>query len=87
MVIMELDDLKNWYKKLCNDAKWFKKNDLQWALDRKERLKRDFEGAVKDADNACKTYSEILDKRDFLLELIKARDPDFEGFSGEKEDE
>lgn len=85
MVIMELDDLKNWYKKLYNDAKWFKKNDLQWALDRKERLKRDFEGAVKDADNARKAYSEILDKRDFLLELIKARDPEFEGFPDEKE--
>lgn len=42
---------------------------------------------MKDADNACKTYSEILDKRDFLLELIKARDPEFEGISNEEEGE
>lgn len=82
---MELDALKEWYKKLYNDAKWFKKNDLQWTLDRKERLKRDFEGAVKDVDNALKVYADILDRRDLILELIKARDPDFEGFSDEKE--
>lgn len=87
MVIMELDALKKWYEDVYKRAEWFKNTDLQWALDRKEHLNRDFEGAVKDADNACKTYSEILDKRDFLLELIKARDPGFDGISDEKEGE
>lgn len=84
---MELDSLKKWYEKICKDAEWFKNTDLQWTLDRKERLKRDFEGAVKDVDNALKVYADILDRRDLILELIKARDPEFEGFSGEKEGE
>lgn len=84
---MELEALKNWYEDACKHAEWFKNTDLQHALDRKERLKRDFEEAVGDVDNACKMYSEILDKKDFLLELIKARDPEFKGISDEKEGE
>ena len=84
---MELDALKKWYEDLYKNAEWFKNTDLQWALDRKERLRQEFEGAVEDVDNALKAYADILDKRDFLFEIIKARDPEFEGFSGEKEDE
>lgn len=84
---MELEALKKWYEDLYKSAEWFKKNDLQWTLDRKERLKRDFEGAVKDVDNALKVYADILDRRDLILEVIKARDPDFEGFSDGKEGE
>lgn len=84
---MELDALKKWYEDVCRHAEWFKNTDLQWALDRKERLKRKFEEAVKAADDACKAYADILDRRDLILEIIKARDPEFEGFSGEKEGE
>jgi hypothetical protein len=82
---MELDALKKWYEDVCKHAEWFKNTDLQWALDRKECLKRDFEGAVRAADDACKAYSEILDRRDLILEIIKARDPDFKGISDKKE--
>ena len=84
---MELDALKKWYEKLRKDAEWFKNADLQWALDRKECLKRDFEGAVQAADDALKAYADILDRRDLILELIKAQDPEFEGISDEKEGE
>ena len=84
---MELDALKKWYKKLCTDAKWFKNADLQWALDRKERLKREFEQAAQDADDALKLYADILDRRDLILEVIRYRDPEFEGISDEKEGE
>lgn len=84
---MELKALKEWYEKLCKDAEWFKNADLQWALDRKEKLRTDYESAVRDADSMLQVYTDILDRRDLILEVIKARDPEFEGFSGEKEGE
>lgn len=84
---MELDALKKWYEDVCKSAEWFKSTDLQWALDRKERLRANYEEAINEADKVLVAYKHILNKRDFLLELIKARDPEFEGFSGEKEDE
>lgn len=82
---MELDALKRWYEDVCKRAEWFKDTDLQYALDRKERLERDFEEAVSDVDDALKAYTDILNRRDFLLECIRQIDPDFEGISDEKE--
>lgn len=84
---MELEALKKWYEDLYKNAEWFKNTDLQWALDRKERLKREFEQAVQAADDALKLYAVILDRRDLILEVIRDRDPDFEGISDEKEGE
>lgn len=84
---MELDALKKWYEDVCRHAEWFKNTDLQWALDRKEKLRTDYEEAINEADKVLVAYKYILDKRDFLLELIKAQDPEFEGISGEKEGE
>ena len=84
---MELDALKKWYEDVCKHAEWFKSTDLQWALDRKEKLRVQYEGAISEADKVLVAYKYILDKQAFLLELIKAQDPDFEGFSGEKEGE
>lgn len=84
---MELDALKKWYEDLYKSAEWFKKNDLQWALDRKERLKRELEEAVQAADDALKLYTVTLDRSDLILGVIRQRDPDFEGFSDEKEGE
>ena len=82
---MELDVLKKWYEDIYKHAEWFKNTDLQYALDRKERLKRDFEEAVSDVDDALKMYNEILNRRYLLFKLIKARDPEFEGISDKKE--
>lgn len=84
---MELDALKKWYDGVCRNAEWFKNTDLQWALDRKEKLRTDYENAINEADKVLAAYTDILDKRAFLLELIKARDPDFEGISDKKEGE
>jgi hypothetical protein len=84
-VFMELNALKKWYEKHCKDAEWFKNADLQWALDRKEKLRADYEGAVRDADSMLQVYTDILDRRDLILEVIKARDPEFEGILDEKE--
>ena len=84
---MELDALKKWYEDVCKNAEWFKNTDLQWALDRKEKFRIDYEEAINEADKVLVAYKYILDKRDFLLELIKARDPDFEGILDEKEGE
>lgn len=82
---MELDALKTWYEKICKDAEWFKNEDLQWALDRKEKLRVDYERAARDADDMLKVYTDILDRRDLILEVIKARDPEFDGILDEKE--
>ena len=82
---MELDALKKWYEDICKHAEWFKNTDLQWALDRKEKLRTDYEEAINEADKILAAYADILDKKAFLLELIKAQDPEFDGFSGEKE--
>ena len=84
---MELDALKKWYDGVCRNAEWFKNTDLQWALDRKEKLRTDYENAINEADKVLAAYTDILDKRDFLLELIKARNPEFEGILDEKEGE
>lgn len=82
---MELDALKKWYEDICKHAEWFKNTDLQFALDRKERLKQDFEEAASDVDDALKMYNEILNRRYLLFKLIKARDPEFKGIPSEKE--
>lgn len=82
---MELEALKKWYEDVCKHAEWFKNTDLQYTLDRKERTRADYEKAVNDADKALVAYKYILDKRAFLFELIKAQDPEFEGFLDEKE--
>lgn len=84
---MELDFLKKWYEDVCKHAEWFKNTDLQWAIDRKEKLRVQYEEAISKADKVLVAYTYILDKRDLLLELIKARDPEFEGISDKKEGE
>ena len=82
---MELNALKKWYEDVCKSAEWFKNTDLQWALDRKEKLRVQYEEAINETDKVLVAYTYILDKRDFLLELIRARDPEFEGILDEKE--
>lgn len=82
---MELDALKKWHEDVCKRAEWFKNTDLQWALDRKEKLRTDYEKAINEADEVLVTYTYILNKRDYLLECIRQIDPDFEGISDEKE--
>lgn len=47
---MELDALKKWYEDLYNRAKWFKNTELQYAIDRKERLNQDFEGFLDEKE-------------------------------------
>ena len=84
---MELDALKKWYEDVCRHAEWFKNTDLQWALDRKEKRRTDNEEATNEADKILATYTDILDKRAFLLELIQQRDPDFDGILDKKEGE
>lgn len=84
---MELDALKKWYKQACETAEWYNDTDVRCAISHKEYKKKEYEESIAQADKVLGYYQELLDKRDFLLELIKARDPDFEGFSGEKEDE
>lgn len=87
MVFMELDSLKKWYKQACETAEWYNDTDVRCAISHKESKKKEYEESIAQADKVLGYYQELLDKRDFLLELIKARDPDFEGFPGEKEDE
>lgn len=84
---MELEALKKWYEDVCRHAEWFKNTDLQWALDKKEKLQVQYEEAISEADKVLAAYTDILDKRAFLLEIIKARDPEFEGILDEKEGE
>lgn len=84
---MELDALKKWHEDICNHAEWFKNTDLQWALDRKEKIRADYEEATNTADKALVAYTYILNKRDYLLECIRRIDPEFEGISDEKEGE
>lgn len=84
---MELDALKKWYEDVCKHAEWFKNTDLQWALDRKEKLRVQYEEAINEADKVLAAYTYILNKRDYLLECIRQRDPEFEGISDEKEGE
>ena len=84
---MELDALKKWYENVCKSAEWFKSTDLQWALDRKEKFRTDYENAINEADKVLAAYTDILDKKAFLFELIKAQDPEFEGIPDEKEGE
>lgn len=84
---MELEALKKWYEDLYKKAEWFKNTDLQWALNRKERSKQEFEQAVQTADDMLKLYAVISDRRDLILEVIRDRDPDFEGILDKKEGE
>lgn len=84
---MELDALKKWYEQTCETAEWYNDTDVRCALSNKEYHKKEYEESITHADKVLKDYQELLDKRDFLLELIKAQDPDFEGISDKKEDE
>lgn len=83
---MELDALKKWYKQACETAEWYNDTDVRCAINHKEYKKKEYEESIAQVDKVLGYYQELLDKRDLLLELIKARDPEFEGFSGEKED-
>ena len=83
---MELDFFKKWYSQVCETAEWYNDTDVRCAISSKEYKKKECEESIAHADKVLKDYQELLDKRDFLLELIKARDPDFEGISDEKED-
>lgn len=84
---MELKALKKWYKQVCETAEWYNDTDVRCAIIDKECKKKEYEESIAHADEVLGYYQELLDERDFLLELIKARDPEFEGFSGEKEGE
>lgn len=84
---MELDFLKKWYKQVCETAEWYNDTDVRCALADKEYKKNKYEESIAHADRVLKDYKELLDKRDYLLELIKAQDPEFEGISDEKEGE
>lgn len=82
---MGLDFLKKWYKQVCETAEWYNDTDVRCAISDKESKKKEYEESVAHVDQVLKDYQELLDKRDFLLELIRAQDPDFEGVSDEKE--
>lgn len=82
---MELDFLKKWYNQVCETAEWWNDTDVRCAVSDKEYKRKEYEDAVDHADKVLKDYQELLDKRDFLLEIIKARDPDFKGILDEKE--
>lgn len=82
---MELNALKEWYKQACETAKWYNDTDVQFAIRDKESKKKDYEESITRADRILKNYQELLDKRDYLLEVIRDRDPEFEGISDEKE--
>lgn len=82
---MELEALKKWYSQACETAEWYNDTDVRCVISHKECKKKEYEESIDKADKVLGYYQELLDKRDFLLELIKARDPEFEGFSGEKE--
>lgn len=84
---MELDDLKKWYSQVCETAEWWNDTDVRCAVSNKEYKKKEYEEATAHADEVLKYYQELLDKKAFLFELIRARDPDFKGTSDEKEGE
>jgi hypothetical protein len=86
-VFMELEALKKWYKQACETAEWYNDTDVRCAISHKESKKKEYEDSIAQADKVLGYYQELLDKKAFLLELIKAQDPEFEGISDEKEGE
>ena len=84
---MELDFLKKWYSQVCETAEWWNDTDVRCAISDKEYKRKEYEESVAHADKVLKEYQELLDKKAFLLELIKARDPEFEGILDKKEGE
>lgn len=82
---MELDFLKKWYEQACATAEWYNDTDVRCAISNKEYKRKEYEEPIAHADEVLKDYQELLDKKAFLLELIKARDPEFDGISDEKE--